>query len=89
MTIQVALIGAGGMGKVHSDAYQEIGDARVVAVVDVDMARSRKLVKVHDARTYLSNEIEYFVRCIRTNTPPAVSTLDQFYAVMETLDAEL
>jgi hypothetical protein len=35
------------------------------------------------------NEIDYFIECILTNTPPAVNTPDQSYAVLEILNAEL
>lgn len=41
--IKVALVGIGGMGKVHFDCYKNIEDAKIVAVCDVrtDMAREK------------------------------------------------
>lgn len=54
MTIQVALIGAGNIGKVHSEAYEQIGNAKINAVVDVDIVRARKFAQIYDARAYAS-----------------------------------
>ncbi len=54
MTIRVALIGAGGMGKVHSEACGQISDAQVAAVVDVDLERADRLARLHEARVYAS-----------------------------------
>ncbi len=54
MTIRVALIGAGVMGNAHSDAYARIPDARVVAVIDVDAGRARKIALAHGASAYPS-----------------------------------
>ncbi len=54
MTIRVALIGAGGMGTVHSKAYERIPGARVTAVVDIDAERAGRIALVHGGRTYIS-----------------------------------
>jgi predicted dehydrogenase len=54
MTIQVALIGAGSMGTVHSNAYREIGNASITAVVDVNVERARQIALIHGAHVYTS-----------------------------------
>lgn len=54
MTIQVALIGAGGIGDAHSKAYEQISDAKIVAVVDIRREKAEKLAQVHGAKVYTS-----------------------------------
>jgi predicted dehydrogenase len=40
--IRVGIIGFGGMGRVHFDAYQKIDGCRVIALADVDPERAKK-----------------------------------------------
>lgn len=40
--IRIGIIGFGGMGRVHFDAYQKIDGAKVVAIADVDPSRTHK-----------------------------------------------
>ncbi|MCY0898535.1 MAG: Gfo/Idh/MocA family oxidoreductase [Firmicutes bacterium] len=43
--MNVALVGAGTMGRVHARAYNHIGDARLVAVVDTDEGKGLDFAK--------------------------------------------
>ena len=54
--IQVALVGIGGMGAVHYNAYNDVPDAEVIAVADVrpDMARE----KVQDENVHIYASLE-------------------------------
>jgi predicted dehydrogenase len=54
MTVRVALIGAGSMGNAHSNAYREICNASVAAVVDVNIERARNIALIHGAHVYAS-----------------------------------
>ena len=54
MTIKVALIGAGGIGNAHSNAYTHISDAKITAVVDIRREYAEKLAAIHEAKVYTS-----------------------------------
>jgi predicted dehydrogenase len=54
MPIKVALVGAGGIGNAHSNAYTHISDAKITAVVDVRREYAEKLAAVHGANAYTS-----------------------------------
>ena len=54
--MNVGLIGAGGIGQAHSNAYKQMPDARVAAVVDVRFEQAQQLAKEHGARAYASLE---------------------------------
>jgi predicted dehydrogenase len=54
MTVQVALIGAGGIGGVHSNAYEQVPGAHICAVVDIRREFAEKLANVHHANVYTS-----------------------------------
>jgi predicted dehydrogenase len=54
MTIKVALVGAGGIGSAHSNAYEQISDARITAVVDIRREYAEKLAARHAAKVYTS-----------------------------------
>jgi predicted dehydrogenase len=54
MPIEVALIGAGGIGNAHSDAYTHILDAKITAVVDIRREYAEKLAGLHGAKIYTS-----------------------------------
>jgi predicted dehydrogenase len=47
---RVGVIGAGTMGKVHSEAYRAIEGVRVAAVCDIDPDRAGALAEKHDCR---------------------------------------
>ena len=50
--MRVGLFGAGGIGRVHAQAYAEIEGARLVAVADIDRAAADKLAAQHGAQAY-------------------------------------
>jgi len=54
--INVALIGIGGMGKVHFDSYKNIEKARVIAVADVREEMAKEKVEDDSIRIYDSLE---------------------------------
>ena len=47
--IEIGIIGAGGIGQVHAEAYGRQADCRIVAVADVDSARGRRLADAVNA----------------------------------------
>ena len=50
--IKVGLVGIGGMGGVHFNAYRRMKDAEVVAVADVRVDMAREKVAGTEARVY-------------------------------------
>lgn len=52
--IKVGLVGIGGMGMVHFNAYRRLKNARVVAVADIRCDMAREKAKDTDARIYSS-----------------------------------
>lgn len=52
--IKVALIGIGGMGKVHFDAYKDVKNAQVIAVCDVREEIAREKVDIDNVNIYTS-----------------------------------
>lgn len=52
--MKVALIGAGGIGEAHSNAYLLMEDVKIAFVVDPVKENADKLAKVHGAKAYYS-----------------------------------
>lgn len=52
--VDIALVGAGFIGKVHSGSYNKIKDANVIAVIDVNKEKGKKLAEVNNANFYTS-----------------------------------
>lgn len=52
--VKVALLGAGFMGSMHSACYQNIPNAKVVAVVDIRKDKAREQAEKHGAKVYSS-----------------------------------
>jgi predicted dehydrogenase len=80
--IKVALIGAGGIGNAHSNAYEQIADAKITVVVDLRRAYAEKLAAVHRASVYTSVEdmlahekIDMVDICTPSFTHPAMAIL--------------
>jgi len=48
-SLRLAVVGAGHMGRFHAQAVAERGDARLVAVCDIDVDRARSLAGEHGA----------------------------------------
>jgi predicted dehydrogenase len=77
-TVQIGIVGAGGMGKTHASAIASLGGAaRVAGVVDSDPAAARKLAGDTGARAFddgvemlraLGESLDAIVLC----TPPSV-----------------
>lgn len=71
---RVALIGAGGMGRVHAESYEQMQNARLVAVMDIRQDAAANLAARYDARAFsdaeqLFNEVEFDVVDVCTPTP--------------------
>ncbi|MCL6443294.1 MAG: Gfo/Idh/MocA family oxidoreductase, partial [Alicyclobacillus sp.] len=54
--LKVAVIGAGTMGTVHSDAYVRMADAELVGIVDVRAEAGEKLARARGTQAYTSLE---------------------------------
>lgn len=50
--LNVAILGAGTMGRVHGDSYAKVGNSRVVAVCDVDEEKAGMAAAGHSAKIY-------------------------------------
>ena len=51
--LKVAIIGAGTMGKVHTDCYKSIMNIEVAAVCDIQEEKAKALADIHDAKAYV------------------------------------
>lgn len=52
--IKVAIIGAGFMGKMHAEVYQNLNKAKLTAIVDSDLEKARLLADKYKATAYSS-----------------------------------
>jgi predicted dehydrogenase len=52
--MKVAIVGAGGIGNVHGEAYLQVPGAQVTAVADIRMEKAQSLADKHAARAYPS-----------------------------------
>ena len=50
--VNIAIVGAGFIGKVHSESYKKIDDANVVAIIDKEESNGIKLANDHCANYY-------------------------------------
>jgi predicted dehydrogenase len=50
--IRTAVIGAGKMGEIHARVYSKLAQSRLVAVVDTDFQKARKLAKKYNCRAF-------------------------------------
>jgi len=50
--VRVTIIGAGFMGSMHAQVYQNLPNAELIAIVDVDLEKAEKLAKKYAARAY-------------------------------------
>lgn len=52
MTLKVAVVGAGSMGKNHARVLQTLPAAELVAVVDTDLVTARAVTRLHGGKAY-------------------------------------
>ncbi|MBX7194413.1 MAG: Gfo/Idh/MocA family oxidoreductase [Sandaracinaceae bacterium] len=52
MTLKVAVVGAGSMGKNHARVLQTLPSAELVAVVDADLATARAVTRLHGGKAF-------------------------------------
>ena len=57
--LNIAILGAGVMGRVHSNSYHNIMDSRVVAVCDIDGQKAEEIAKNHNAKVYTDFEMMF------------------------------
>lgn len=50
--LKVALVGYGFMGRMHSNVYSALPNAKVVAVIDRDLARAQECAALHGAQAF-------------------------------------
>lgn len=86
MTMRVAVVGAGAMGRNHARIYRELPDVELVAVVDVELAVAQAVARVRGTHAY-SNLAEMLDRQRPEAVSVAVPTQAHFSTVMELLDA--
>lgn len=72
--IKVALIGIGGMGKVHFDAYEKLGGAKVIAVADVRPDMAKEKVNDESIKIYATME-----ELLKNETPDMVDICTPSY----------
>lgn len=61
MVLKVAILGAGTMGRVHSNSYLNIYNSRVAAVYDIDGEKARMVAAGHGAKAYVDFD-EMFIK---------------------------
>lgn len=50
--IGFGIVGCGGIGPLHAEALEQVEDARLAAVCDIDTERAQKVAEKHDCRWY-------------------------------------
>jgi len=72
--IKVALIGIGGMGKVHFDVYKKLGRTKVIAVADVRTDMAKEKVNDENIKIYATME-----ELLKNETPDMVDICTPSY----------
>ncbi len=68
--IRTAVVGAGKMGEIHARVYSKLAQSRLVAVVDTDFQKARKLAKKYNCRAFeKADEILDAVDAVTVATP--------------------
>ncbi len=77
--VNIAIVGAGFIGKIHSDSYKQIDNANVVAVVDKVEKKGKELASANDAKYYAEldqcldkEEIDNVDVCVPTFLHPEI-----------------
>ncbi|MBN2137224.1 MAG: Gfo/Idh/MocA family oxidoreductase [Sedimentisphaerales bacterium] len=52
--VRTAVVGAGKMGSIHAKVYNQLPQSELVAIVDTDIARARRLGEMYDCPSYSS-----------------------------------
>jgi predicted dehydrogenase len=73
-TIRIALVGAGGIGRAHRNAWAQVPGAKIAAVVDVDASRAKAMAKELRAKAFA--DLHEMLRAVEVDavdvcTPPA------------------
>lgn len=58
--VNVVILGAGFMGRVHAECYHSLPNARLVAVGDIDLEKASKLAKNYNARP--SSQVDELIK---------------------------
>jgi predicted dehydrogenase len=68
--IRTAVVGAGKMGEIHARVYSKLPQSRLVAVVDTDFQKARKLAKKYNCQAFEKpDEILHAVDAVSIATP--------------------
>ncbi len=54
--IKVGIVGAGFMGGMHAECYNNLANAKLEAIVDIDLAKAKKLAKKYGVKIYQKPE---------------------------------
>jgi len=54
--IKVGIVGAGFMGSMHAECYNNLPNAKLSAIADTDLAKAEKLAKKYGVKTYSKSE---------------------------------
>ncbi|MEA3485508.1 MAG: Gfo/Idh/MocA family oxidoreductase, partial [Candidatus Aerophobetes bacterium] len=54
--VKVAILGAGFMGSMHAECYNNLSNAKLSAIADTDLARAEKLAKKYGVKAYSKPE---------------------------------
>jgi predicted dehydrogenase len=69
-TIRTAVIGTGKMGEIHTRVYSKLAQSRLVAVVDTDFKKARKLAGKYNCQAFAEpNQILDLVDAVTIATP--------------------
>lgn len=50
--LKIGIVGAGFMGEMHAECYNNLSNARLEAVADIDLTKAKNLAKKHGAKAY-------------------------------------
>lgn len=70
--LKIGLIGCGTMGRTHSKAYENIKNASVTIICDLDLSKAEKLASAHDAKVtndyqeLLDSDVDIIDICLPT-----------------------
>ena len=81
--LNVGIIGCGGIGRLHANAYSKGKDANLCALIDTDIGRAESLAAEFGGTAYLSiDDVREKLDLVSVVTPPAA----HFDIVMDLLD---
>lgn len=84
--IKVGIIGCGGIGRLHANAYSKVPNAELVALIDFDLDRAEKLAAEFGGKAYRSiDDCPEKLDLVSVVTPPST----HYKIVMDLLDRKI